>query len=42
MIALGAYEILENAFVVHIVYLESLPESNPALDEGLPKYTGIG
>lgn len=42
LIALGAYEILENALVVHIVYLEAQPESNPTLDEGQPKYTGIG
>ena len=42
MIALGAYEILEHALVVHIVYLEAQPESNPTLDEGRPKYTGIG
>lgn len=42
LIALGAYEILENALVIHIVYLESHPESNPTLDEGQPKYMGIG
>ena len=42
LIALGAYEILEHALVVHIVYLEAQPESNPTLDEGQPKYTGIG
>ena len=42
LIALGAYEILEHALVVHIVYLEAQPESNPTLDEGRPKYTGIG
>ena len=39
MIALGAYEILENALAVHIVYLEAQPESNPTLDGGQPKYT---
>ena len=33
LIALGAYEILEHALVVHIVYLEAQPESNPTLDE---------
>ena len=38
----GAYEILENALVVHIVYMEAQPESNPTLDEDAPKYTGIG
>ncbi len=42
LIALGAYEILEHALVVHIVYLEAQPESNPTLDEGRPKYTGSG
>ena len=42
LIALGAYEVLGNALVVHIVYLEAQPESNPTLDEGQPKYTGIG
>ena len=42
LIALGAYEILENSLVVHIVYLEAHPESNPTLDGGSPKYTGIG
>ena len=42
LIALGAYEILENALVVHIVYMEAQPEANPTLDGGTPKYTGIG
>lgn len=28
--------------MVHIVYLEAQPESNPTLDRGQPKYTGIG
>ena len=42
LIALGAYEILENALVVHIAYMEAQPESNPTLDSGNPKYTGIG
>ena len=42
LIALGAYEILENSLVAHIVYLEAHPESNPTLDGGSPKYTGIG
>ena len=41
-IALGAYEILNNSLVVHIVYMEAQPESNPNLDGGKPKYTGIG
>ena len=42
LLALGAYEILENSLVVHIVYIEAQPESNPTLDSGCPKYTGIG
>ena len=42
LIALGAYEILSNSLVVHIVYMEAQPESNPNLDGGAPKYTGIG
>ena len=29
LIALGAYEILNNSLVVHIVYMEAQPESNP-------------
>lgn len=42
LIALAAYEILENALVVHIVYMEAQPESNPTLDGENPKYKGIG
>lgn len=42
LIALAAYEILESALVIHIVYMETQPGSNPTLDEGNPKYTGIG
>ena len=42
LIALGAYEVLENSLVVHIVYMEAHPESNPTLDNGVPKYMGIG
>lgn len=42
LIALAAYEILESALIVHIVYMEAQPESNPAMDGGMPKYTGIG
>ena len=42
LLELGAYEILENSLVVHIVYMEAQPESNPTLDGGCPKYTGIG
>lgn len=42
LIALGAYEILEHSLVVHIAYMEAHPGSNPTMDGGLPKYTGIG
>ena len=42
LIALAAYEILENSLVVHIVYMEAQPKSNPTRDEDNPKYTGIG
>lgn len=42
IIALGAYEVLEDALIVHIVYVEAQPESNPTMDGGDPKYTGIG
>lgn len=42
LIALGANEVLENALIVHIVYMEAQPESNPTMDGGHPKYTGIG
>ncbi len=42
LLALAAYEILEEELIVHIVYMESRPDSNPTLDSGKPKYTGIG
>lgn len=42
LVGLGAYEILENLLVVHIVYMEAQPESNPTMDQGDPKYDGIG
>lgn len=42
LIALSAYEIMNHSLVVHIVYMEAQPESNPNLDGGNPKYTGIG
>ena len=42
LIALGAYEILEQQLVVHIVYIEAQPQSNPTLVGRTPKYTGIG
>ena len=42
LIALGAHEILNGSLVVHIVYMEAQPESNPNLDGGTPRYKGIG
>ena len=42
LIALGAYEILEYALVVHLAYMEAHPASNPTLNAGIPEYTGIG
>ena len=42
LIALAAYEVLPTALVVHIVYMEAQPESNPTFDGGIPKYRGIG
>ena len=42
LIALSAYEVLENSLVIHIVYMEAQPESNPTMDGGKPKYTGVG
>ena len=42
IIALGAYEALDDALIVHIIYMEAQPESNPTMDGGDPKYTGIG
>lgn len=42
LIALGAYEILENALIVHLAYMEAHPASNPTLDGGTPEYRGIG
>jgi len=42
LVALGAYEILKNSLVVHIVYMEAQPQSNPVIAGSNPKYTGIG
>ncbi len=42
LIALGAYEVLEYALVVHLAYMEAHPASNPTLDSGVPEYRGIG
>ena len=41
LVALAAYEILENDVMVHITYIESQPESNPTLTKQ-KKYRGIG
>ena len=42
LIALGAYEVLAHSLVVHLVYMEAQPASNPTMDAGEPRYTGIG
>lgn len=42
LIALGAYEILQTSVVVHIVYMEAHPESNPTIAGKDRKYSGIG
>jgi len=42
LIALGAYEIQKNFLVVHIVYMEAGPESNPTITLNGRKYHGIG
>lgn len=42
LIALGAYEVQESALVVHIVYMEAQPESNPMIAGKNRKYSGIG
>ena len=42
LIALGAYEIQESSLIVHIVYLESHPDSNPTITRTDRKYGGIG
>lgn len=41
LVALGAYEILKERVCVHIVYIESQPESNPTMTK-MKKYDGIG
>ncbi len=33
LVALGAYEILQKKVCVHIVYIESQPESNPTMTQ---------
>ena len=42
LIALCAYEVIHHSLIIHIVYMEAQPGSNPNLDDGIPKYTGIG
>lgn len=42
LIALGAYEILQTSVVVHIVYMEAHPASNPTFVGKERKYFGIG
>ena len=42
LIGLGAYEVQNEHLVVHIIYMEAQPESNPTMDAGAPKYTKIG
>lgn len=42
LVALAAYEILENDVMVHITYIESQPESNPTIVGHSKKYLGIG
>lgn len=41
LLALGCYELLRNSLVVHIVYMEAQPESNPTMTDR-KKYSGIG
>lgn len=42
LVALGMYEPRPNAMVVHIVYMEAQPQSNPTLSQGVRRYCGIG
>ena len=42
LVALAAYEILENDVMVHITYIESHPDSNPTIVGHSKKYEGIG
>ena len=42
LIGLGAYEVKESSLVVHIVYMEAQPESNPTIVGDNRKYRGIG
>lgn len=42
LVAMAAYEILENDVMVHITYIESQPESNPTIAGHFREYSGIG
>ena len=42
LVALGAYEVQEDALIVHIVYMEAEPGSNPTIVGESRKYRGIG
>lgn len=42
LVALAAYEVLENDVMVHITYIESHPASNPTIAGHSKKYQGIG
>ena len=42
LIGLGAYEINDDSLIVHIVYMEAQPESNPTIVGRERKYRGIG
>ena len=42
LIGLGAYEINDDSLIVHIVYMEAQPESNPTIVGDARKYRGIG
>ena len=42
VIALGMYEIMNNMMCVHIVYVESHPDSNPVIVGHNKEYSGIG
>lgn len=42
LIGLGAYEINDDSLIVHIVYMEAQPESDPTIVGKERKYRGIG
>ena len=41
LVALSAYEVREENLAVHIIYVESEPESNPTRT-AVSKYRGVG